>query len=415
MNLKDKIDKRATLVTNMRAMLNKSETEGKPFTADQETSYQNMETEVTQLTKDIQRAQALADTESKLRAERDGNYKPEVTATAGGGARKLTARSRPGIDGNEAYQNALDTYMRRSKNGLNPEHINALQVGADSEGGFLVPVEFETRLIELMTNLDPIRRLATVITTASEKAIPIETSKGTFAYIGEEEAYPEGDPAIGRITLNAFKSGGIIKVSEELLQDTFFDIVSYLIRLAGYRYNALESTSFAVGNGVAKPMGLFATDSVGGVSVTGTTGTPSATAAITGDNLIDTFHGLARAYRQRATWVTSDTMVKMIRKLKSNDNQYLWMPGLTVGQPDTILGRPVEISDDATAPAISARSIIFGDISHYWIGDRLGTQVQRLNELYAANGQVGFRFTRRNDARLTNAAAVTFFTHGAAS
>jgi HK97 family phage major capsid protein len=418
MTLKEKIDKRATLVTNMRAMLNKSETDKKPFSADDETTYQNMETEVTSLTKDIQRANALADTESKLRAERDGSYKPAVVATVGGGDRKITARARPGIDGNEGYMNALDVYHRKGRQALTPEHVNALQVGADSEGGYLVPVEFETKLIELLTNLDPVRRLATVITTASDKNIPIETSKGTFAYIGEEGTYPKSDPSVGRIVLSAFKSGGIIQISEELLQDSFFDLISYLQRLAGYRYNALESTSFAVGNGVAKPLGLFATTAVGGVALTGTTGAVSASAAITADNLVDTFHGLARAYRQRATWLTSDTMIKMIRKLKtgvSGDNTYLWQPGLAVGQPDAILGRPVEVSDDATAPAPDAKSIIFGDLSHYYIGDRLGTQVQRLNELYAESGQVGFKFTRRNDGRLTNAAAVTFFTHGAAA
>lgn len=417
MNLQQKIDRRATLVKNMRAILDKSETDKVPLTVEQNTAYDQMETEVTSLSKEIARAQALAATEASLRNQRDGSYRPEVTATATNGERRLIARPRPGID-TEGYTNALDQYARVGRNGITPEHTNALQVGADSEGGFLVPVEFETRLLELMTNLDPIRRLATVITTASERNIPIETSKGTFGYIGEEGDYGTSDPAIGRVVLGAWKSGGIIKVSEELLQDSFFDLTSYLLRLAGFRYNALESTGFAVGNGVAKPLGLFATTSVGGTAITGITGGVSATAAITADNLVDTFHALARAYRQRATWITSDTMVKMIRKLKtgvSGDNTYIWQPGLTASQPDTLLGRPVEVSDDATAPAVDAKSIIFGDISHYYIADRLGTTVQRLNELYAATGQVGFKFSRRNDAKLTNAAAITFFTHGAAS
>lgn len=416
MNLKEKIARRAKLVNDMRALLNKSETDKVPFTNEQNTAYEQMEAEVTTLSAEINRANKLAEVENNLRSQRDSSYRPSGGGEGAAAAKPgLTAKARAGIDGDEAYAVAQDIYFRRGKQGLEQAHLNALQIGADSEGGFLVPVEFETRLIEILTNLDPIRRLATVITTASDKVIPIEASKGSFAYIGEEGDYPTSDPAFGRVSLSAFKSGGIIKVSEELLQDTFFNLVAYLQNLAGQRYNALESTSFAVGNGVNKPMGLFSTVAVGGTNVGVNTGAISATAAITGDDLINTFHQLGRPYRQKATWLTSDTMVKMIRKLKDSTNQYLWQPGLTIGQPDAILGRPVEVSDDAPTPAVGAQSILLGDISHYYIGDRLGTQVQRLNELYAASGQVGFKFTRRNDARLTNAAAVVKFQHGAAA
>lgn len=431
MTLKEKLAKRATLVVNMRAILDKAEKANVELTAEQTTAYEQMETEVADLTKGIQRANALAEVENNLRAQRDSSYRPNAPPRQGEqmdnglvSAVKnalFIAKPRPGIDGEEGYTNALDTYWRRGKSALEAEHLNALQVGNDSEGGFLVPIEFERALIEILVNLDPIRRLSTVITTASDKIIPIETGKGTFAYIGEEGVYPKSDPSLGRVALSAFKSGGIIQVSEELLQDEFFGLPAYLQRLAGWRYNALESNSFAVGNGVNKPLGLFSTTAVGTRAVGSVTGATSASAVITFDDFINVFHSLPRPYRQRATWLTSDTLVKMTRKLKDTTNQYLWQPAVIAGQPDAILGRPVEVSDDAPAPAAGgagtagSTSIAFGDFSHYYIGDRLGTQVQRLNELYAESGQVGFRFTRRNDARLTSADAFTFFKQGPSS
>ena len=133
---------------------------------------------------------------------------------------------------------------------------------------------------------------------------------------------------------------------------------------------------------------------------------------------MDTYHALARAYRDNATFITSDTMVKMLRKLKtgvSGDNTYLWQPGLSAGQPDRLLGRPVLVSDGAPTPAVSVASLAFIDLSYYMVVDRLGMSMQVLKELYAATGQVGFKFSKRTDGRMTFAPAMTTFTHGAAS
>ena len=141
----------------------------------------------------------------------------------------------------------------------------------------------------------------------------------------------------------------------------------------------------------------------------------SATAAITGDDLIDVFHSLGRAYRQNASWVMGDDAVKIVRKLVDNDGQYIWQPGLVAGAPDTIFGRPVIVTEYATAAAPDAKSIIFGDMQYYTIADRAGISAQKLNELYAANGQVGYKFTARNDAKVVLNDAFTSFTHGSAS
>ena len=172
----------------------------------------------------------------------------------------------------------------------------------------------------------------------------------------------------------------------------------------------LEETSFCVGTGSAQPQGLFNPTYTNNV-----TGAVSATAAIASDDLIDVFHSLGRQYRVSSTWLMNDDAAKLVRKLKDSDGQYIWQPGLQAGQPDTILGRPVIVSTAATAPAVNAKSIIFGDMSYYTIADRAGVSVQKLNELYAANGQIGYKFTARNDAKVVLNEAFTSFTHGAAS
>ena len=122
--------------------------------------------------------------------------------------------------------------------------------------------------------------------------------------------------------------------------------------------------------------------------------------------MLDLFYSLSRPYRAQARWLSSDPMIKLIRKLKDNDGQYLWQPGLQADEPDRILGRPVIASSYVPAPAASARSLAFGDMSYYRIADRLGTTMQRLDEKYADTGQVGFRMRSRTDGKLTLAEAV---------
>ena len=408
MTIKEKKEKRAGLVNQMRSLLNTASAAKRDLNADETTTYSNLEKDVDNLGREVDREDRLAVVENELRNRKDHNYRPGSSEEVVEGKRN-----------SKEYRNAIfNQYSRFGKNGLTSDHVNVLTEGSDVDGGYLVPEEFETKLTENLVNADPIRAGATVIRTASDRNIPIETDAGSFAYVGESGTYANSDPQVGRVVLSAFKSGGIVKVSEELLQDSAFAIEPYLLRVAGRRYNALEQTGFAAGTGSGQPLGIFSTTSVGGVSVGNTGGAVSASAAITADNIMDTYHSLARAYRDNAAFITSDTMVKMLRKLKTgvtSDNTYLWQPGLAAGQPDRLLGRPVLVSDGAPTPAVSVASIAFIDLSYYMIVDRLGLSMQVLKELYAATGQVGFKFSKRTDGRMTFAPAMVTFTHGAAS
>ena len=283
----------------------------------------------------------------------------------------------------------------RSKS-VSHEVFNALQIGTDSEGGYLVPDEYDRTLVETLQEENIFRRLAHVISTESDdRKIPVVASKGTASWIDEEAAYPESDDSFGQVSIGAHKLATMIKISEELLNDSVFDMPSYIAREFARRIGAAEEEAFFTGDGTGKPLGVLA--ATGGAQ-TGVT-TASAT-AITMDEVIDLFYSLRSPYRKRAVFLVNDSTVKAIRKLKNGNGDYLWQPSVTVGSPDMLLGRPVYTSAYMPAIAAGAKSILFGDMGYYWVADREGRSFKRLNELYAATGQVGFLASERVDGKL---------------
>jgi len=299
----------------------------------------------------------------------------------------------------DEYQRAFWKAMR-NKNAFDVQ--NALQVGTDSEGGYLVPDEFERTLVEALQTENIFRQLARVIYTASgDRKIPVVASKGTASWVDEEGQIPDADDAFGQVTISAFKLATMIKVSEELLNDSFFNLESYIAREFGRRIGTKEEEAFFIGNGTGKPTGIF--NATGGATV-GVTAASST--AITVDEIIDLYYALKSPYRRSAVFVTNDATVKAIRKLKDGAGQYLWQPSVQAGTPDTILNRPLKTSSYVPTMASGAKPLAFGDFSYYWIADRQGRSFQRLNELYAATGQVGFRATQRVDGKLVLAEAI---------
>lgn len=402
--INDLKQERASLVNDMRAILDKPKGQHGGMTADQETSYENLQAEADAIGKQVSRLENMVELE-------------RATAGAGrdepiAGHRQSTEDTILGEDAakgkkKEFYQKAFfDGFCRKGYNRARPEFKNALEAGIDSEGGYLVPEDWSSSIIKALAEINVIRRYADVVTTSVDRNYPAETTRGTFSWIDEEGTFLESDPVFNTIQINAYKGGGIIKVSEELLQDNAFDLVGYLRNRAVENFDLLEEAAFCSGDGTLKPTGIFATTAVAGVNLTGTTA--ASASVITADELIDTYHGLARRYRSNATWVTGDAIAKQARKLKGSDNNYLWQPGLTASEPDRLLGRPFEVTDSAPAIATGVKTIMFGDLKYYHIGDRLGMTVQRLDELYAAGGQVGFRFNKRVDGKLMLAGAMTF-------
>lgn len=368
------------------------------LSAEDVATYEKMEAEVVDLGKEVDRLERQQALDAEL-------SKPVNTPITG----------KPAAPGTDAKTGrASDEYHKSFWNAMRSkvpsyEIMNALQVGTDSEGGYLVPDEFERTLVESLEEQDIFRTLANVIQTSSgDRKIPVVATKGTASWVDEEGTIPESDDAFGQVSIGAYKLGTMLKVSEELLNDSVFDLEAYVAKEFARRMGVKEEEAFFVGDGTGKPTGIFAETGGAELGVT----TASAT-ALTADELIDLYYSLKSPYRKNAVFVMNDATVKAIRKLKDNNGQYLWQPSLSAGTPDTILNRPVYTSAYVPNIAANAKSIAVGDFSYYWVADRQGRSFKRLGELFAATGQVGFLATQRVDGRLILPEAIKALQHKA--
>lgn len=378
-------EKRAKAWETAKAFLDTKRTKDGLLSAEDTATYEKMEDDVVNLGKEIERLERQSSIDAELSRPTASPITNQPGLNMSGEIKKGRA--------SDAYVQAFWKTMR-NKNSFDVQ--NALQVGTDSEGGYLVPDEFERTLVEALLEENIFRGLAKVITTSSgDRKIPVVASKGTASWIDEEGLIPESDDAFGQVSIGAYKLATMIKVSEELLNDSVFNLESYIAREFARRIGSKEEEAFFIGNGVGKPTGIF--NATGGAEL----GVTAASAtAITFDELMDLFYSLRAPYRKNATFVTNDATVKMIRKLKDGNGQYLWNPSVQAGQPDTILNRPVKTSSFVPNVEAGAKTIAFGDFGYYWVADRQGRSFQRLNELFAATGQVGFRATQRVDGKL---------------
>ena len=210
----------------------------------------------------------------------------------------------------------------------------------------------------------------------------------------ENAAFTESNPTFGQKEIDAYKLTDLIRVSVELLQDAAFPLEQYIANEFARAFGIAEEQAFCVGTGSGQPTGIF-TANGGTVGVTA-----AANNAVTADELINLVYALKAPYRRNAKFLMNDATISAIRKLKDGNGVYLWQPSLQAGEPDKLLGYDLYTSPYVPTMAAGAFTVAFGDFRNYWIADRAGRIVQRLNELYATNGQVGFVATERVDGKV---------------
>ena len=346
-------------------------------------TYCEMEQKVQSYTAEIERMQDMENLENELKKPINTplTHKPQTLKTI----ENITR-------GSDYYKQAFWNQIR-TRSELSYEFRNALQIGVDSEGGYLCPDTFADELIKGLTARNVVRDLAHVFQTSSgQHKIPVVTTRGTASWIEEEGPIPEGDDVFGQQYIDAHKVGTLIKVSEELLNDSAFDLEQYFIDEFARRIGNKEEDAFLNGDGVGKPTGLLNDAQVGVTAASAT--------AFTADELIDLFYSLDAPYRTNAVWLVNDSSMRIIRKLKDQNGQYLWQKALHEGEHETLLGKPIIQSPFMPTAEAGAKAVAFGDFSYYWIGDRQGITFRRLNERYADTGQVGFLATKRTDGKL---------------
>ena len=265
---------------------------------------------------------------------------------------------------------------------------NVLQEGVDTDGGYLVPEEYDNRLIDVLGEENIMRDLSTVITTSGEHKINIAATKPAASWIEEGGQLSFGDATFDQILLDSHKLHVAIRVTEELLYDNAFGLENYIITQFGKALANAEEDAFLNGDGVGKPLGLFAASGGGQIAET-------LTAAIKADDIINLVYALKRPYRKNASFIMNDKNIAVIRKLKDNNGAYIWQPSAQAGEPDRLFGYPVHTS--AYAPE---NAIAFGDYKYYNIGDRGTRSVKQLTELCAGNGMIGYVAKERVDGKL---------------
>ena len=387
MTIKELFAKRANLWENAKDFLNTHQDENGLMSAEDAATYDKMEADIQDYTAQIERMERQAKIDAQMSA---WNGSPLIGAP-GAGTRQPEART--GI-ASDNYAEDYNCYLR----GRVLVH-NVMSEGVDANGGYLVPTEFERQIVTALDENNVVRSVANVIKTAAERKIPVAASHVAAQWTAENGAYTESNPTFAQKAIDAYKETALAKVSIELLQDSMFSVEAYLANEFGRAFGILEEEAFCVGTGTGQPTGIFnAYDNnapVGGEInvITGTSG------AVKGDDLISLVYALKAPYRKNAKFLMKDSSVAEIRKLKDGNGVYMWQPSLQAGQPDKLLGYDLLTSAYAPEIAANALPVAFGDFHSYWISDRSGITIQRLNELYSANGQVGFIATKRCDGK----------------
>lgn len=344
-------------------------------------SYDEMEKKVHNYSLEIERLQKIEEMDKEL-------SKPMSDAIV---SRPMKVEDKPEKKGRarDEYKESMLTALRTNLKKVS----DILQEGVDADGGFLVPVEYDKRLIETLEEENIMRGLATKITTSGQHKINVAMSDPAAAWIEEGGALNFGDSKFAQVLLDAHKLHVAVKVTEELLYDNAFKLEDHILGAFGKALANAEEDAFLNGDGNGKTTGIF-NKKDGGTFLKEIT-------AIKTDDLIDLVHSLKRSYRKKAAFIMNDKTIAQVRKLKDNNGAYIWQPSYQEGEPDRILGYPVKTS--AFAPE---NAIAFGDFSYYNIGDRGARSFKELTELFAGNGMIGFVAKERVDGKLVLKEAV---------
>ena len=372
-------EKRAKLWNTMEGFLDTHRNDKGVLSAEDDATYASMEQDLNDLSNEIRRT------------ERKDAIEAELNKPVNQPIKSAPEKREPEKQGraSNAYKEDFGRHLR----GKAPIH-NVLSESSDQDGGYLVPEEFENDIVTGLDAANVIRSIAKVITTQNDRKIPVAVGHSVANWTPENGAFTESNPTFGQKQIDAFKLTDLIRVSVELLQDSAFPLEQYIANEFARAFGAAEEEAFCVGSGSGQPTGIF-TANGGQVGVTA-----AANNAITADELINLVYALKSPYRRNAAFLMNDVTISAIRKLKDGNGVYLWQPSLQAGEPDKLLGYDLYTTPYAPTMAAGAYTVAFGDFQNYWIGDRAGRTVQRLNELYATNGQIGYVATERVDGKV---------------
>lgn len=373
-HLQNLIEKRAKAWEGAKAFVESKKDKDGLLKEEDVQTYNEMEAKIAQFSSEIERVSRMEQMEKEL-------SKPMNTPLTGKPmAEKMQSeKEQKNAMHKEAMLKALRSNFRQVD--------NVLQEKVDADGGYLVPEEYDNRLIQSLEGENIMRQLGHTLTTSGDHKINIAATTPAAAWIDEGGQLTFGEATFKQALLDAHKLHVAIKVTEELLYDSAFNLENYILEQFGKALANAEEDAFLNGDGTGKPTGVFHQTN-GGTYLT-------EVATLKADDIINLIHALKRPYRKGAVFILNDKTIAAIRKLKDNNGAYMWQPSYQVGEPDRLLGYPVYTSQFAPE-----NKIAFGDFSYYNIGDRGTRSFKQLTELFAGNGMIGFVAKERVDGKL---------------
>lgn len=297
----------------------------------------------------------------------------------------------------DEYRAAFGTYLRT---GQPQAELRTLSSGTNTAGGYIVPETLENRIVEKLYEAGMVRQLATVRSTPDDRKIAVEGSLGAASWVGEGSPISQVDVSFDQLTIGAYKAATSIQVNRELMDDSVFDLESYLVDKLTLRISRLTEDAYINGDGNAKPTGLL--DSLSpGFTLTTTAQRFEVTNAA---QIYDWLHSLAPQYRPGAVILCHDTFVKQLRKLQDANDRFLWEPNMQAGAPGSIGGVPYYTSEfhpkpgGATGTIAGSVAATYGMFRYFEIYDRGGTEMLVDPYTNSLNWRTNIHVVRRTDS-----------------
>lgn len=393
-DLKKLYDQRASLISEMKSLNSR---DGQ-LTAEDQEKFEKMDADFDSLTKRIQAAEKIEKQEIQ-----DLRDQPDPVDEKSPEKREMEI---------------FEKYIRYGIGSLRNEEHDFMEKRAQSQGtttagGYLVPTGFSDDLEKTLADYNAVIPVAQMYPTVDTQDIEwptIDDTSNTGSLEGEGDALATTDLTFGQVVLYAYiQSSDIVKTSRKLLLGSAFNfelmVGDLLAERIGRGMNALLTT----GTGSSQPQGI--------ITGAGAGATAAGAAAITANDMIGLFHSVDPAYRRapKCGWMFNDATASALRKIAigSGDARGLWEPALTAGDPDRLLGKPITINPDVANIGASAKSVLFGDMNKYVVRVVNGIFMQRLDELYAGNGQVGFVGLKYFDGKVLNSSGLKVLAHPA--
>lgn len=400
MNIQELRGRRNQLMAQTKELMDK--TNGKEWTAENQVAYDNAVNEISDIDNNLQRHQKLLD----LAAEKSFDNAPQIDTDLADPKNKLKALHNKWLRGGDKAMNTDDWAVIR----------NTMSTTTTTEGGYTVPSEIASQLIEKMKGYAGVRQVAQSLVTAAGNSLSYPTSDGTSEVgelIAENTTATAADPTFGTVALPVYKySSKIIAVPFELLQDTTIDMEEFVNNRIRDRLGRINNTHFTTGTGTGQPNGIITAAAVG------KTGTTGQTLTVIYDDLVDLIDSLDYVYHSPSCkWMFSQPTRRVVRKIKDTTGRPIWAPGegnMIDGFQESLLGFGIQINNDVASMAANAKSIAFGHFSNYIVRDAMQVSMFRFTDsAYAKLGQVGFLAWMRTGGNLIDTAAVRCYQNSA--